>query len=418
MRGVQFDQIGRGAHAQTVFDTERLRRALRGGLEQQAAAGQRGVAGEHIAPAQAQALAVLEQAQFLGRIDQHVGVRPHAEAAAGAQEVLHREQAVAEVGLGDRAQPDHRATGGDALHFRGVDMGGVHQAPARIHRRVRQQPLHRALPAPGQAGVDFAGLLGDMDVHRAVAQRQQRRQFVRGDRAQAVRGQAQHRVVQSLQGAAAAVQQRGEAVDVVQQALLRRVRRGAAEIGMRIEHRQQGHADTAGLRRGSQTLRHLGAVGVGAAVGGVMHIMELADPGEAGLEHLHVGLLGDGLQIVGAQPLQEAVHQLAPAPEAVAAAPADLGEPGHAALEGVAVQIAQPGHHDVQALIAKGCGHVALHRGDAAAAHADAHVARPALRQQRVRAPEFARSRVAVSLLLRLGLHWTPSIDHNIVYTK
>jgi hypothetical protein len=41
---------------------------------------------------------------------------------------------------------------------------GMHQAPALVHRRVVQQPLHRALAAPGHAVIHLLRLLGDVDV--------------------------------------------------------------------------------------------------------------------------------------------------------------------------------------------------------------------------------------------------------------
>ena len=43
---------------------------------------------------------------------------------------------------------------------------------------------------------------------------------------------------------------------------------------------------------------------------------------------------------------QEAVHHLAPGPEAVGLRPAPLGKSGHAALEGVAMQVRNAGDGD------------------------------------------------------------------------
>ncbi len=45
-------------------------------------------------------------------------------------------------------------------------VGGVHEAPALIHRRVIEQPLDGPLPAPRQAFVHFALLFGHVDVDR------------------------------------------------------------------------------------------------------------------------------------------------------------------------------------------------------------------------------------------------------------
>ena len=76
-----------------------------------------------------------------------------------------------------------------------------------------------------------------------------------------------------------------------------------------------------------------------------MQVVEFGHRGEARFEHLHVGKGCDRLEVVGRQALDEAVHRLAPGPEGigfVAAAP--LGEAGHGALEGMAVQVGQAGH--------------------------------------------------------------------------
>lgn len=219
-------------------------------------------------------------------------------------------------------------------------------------------------------------------MHRAGGKRQQCVEFLAGHRPQAVRGNAQHGVIQAVQRLGTALQQRGETVHVVDQAALRRVGRGTAEIGMRVEHRQQGQADATALRGGGDALGHLGAVGVRGAIGGMVQVVELAHAGEAGFEHFHVGLLGDGLHRFGLQVRQEAVHQLAPAPEAVTALPADLGQPGHAPLESVTVQVAQPRQRDGQRGVARLGGHAGTHLGQAAAGAHNAHIAGPALRQQ------------------------------------
>jgi len=220
------------------------------------------------------------------------------------------------------------------------------------------------------------------DVDRASVEGQQRRQFLAGHRAQAVRGETEHRIVLALQRARAALQQLGKTIDIVDQPALGRVRRGATEIGMRIEHRQQGQADPAGTGGSGDALGHFGTVGVRRTVRPVMQIVELANPGEPGFQHLHIGLLGDRLHGLGLQMRQEAVHQLAPAPEAVPAVAADLGQPGHATLEGVAVQVAQARQGDGQRGITRLGRHPRGHLDQLAALAGDAHIARPALWQQ------------------------------------
>ena len=87
----------------------------------------------------------------------------------------------------------------------------------------------------------------------------------------------------------------------------------------------------------------------GAAVGRVVQVMEFADGGVAGLEHLDVQLRGDGVQRVGIEARGEAVHRLAPGPERVLGIGLALGEAGHRALERVRMQVGDAGHDPVAA---------------------------------------------------------------------
>ncbi|MNV67772.1 hypothetical protein D3C71_1605850 [compost metagenome] len=116
----------------------------------------------------------------------------------------------------------------------------------------------------------------------------------------------------------------------------------------------------------------------------MVQVVEFADAGEAAFQHFHVGLCSDGLEVVRADAVQEAVHQLAPAPEAVARTPAHFGQTGHGALEGVAVQVAQPGHDGAECLVAGFPGSAGGDRGDASAHAFNAHIPRPAVGQQGV----------------------------------
>ncbi len=239
-----------------------------------------------------------------------------------------------------------------------------------------------------------------MDVHRAGGQRQQGIQFLAGDRAQAVRGNAQHRVGQRGQGGLRPFQQPREPVHIVDQPTLRGIGRCATEIGVRVEHRQQGQANAGLLGGGGDARAHLGRVGMGLTIGLVVEVMELADAGEAAFQHFHVGLGGDGLHCLRAQVGQEAVHQLAPAPEAVTVAATDLGQAGHAALERVAVQVGQARQQQANAGITVLRALPRFNAGDAAALHLQAHVARPALGQQGVGGMETVRG-------TRIGHGWT-----------
>ena len=80
----------------------------------------------------------------------------------------------------------------------------------------------------------------------------------------------------------------------------------------------------------------------------MVQVVELADGGEARFQHLHVGPGGDRLDVVGRHAREEAVHDLAPGPEAVVLRPAPLGEARHGALEGMAVHVGDAGHGDAR----------------------------------------------------------------------
>ena len=89
-----------------------------------------------------------------------------------------------------------------AAHDRGAfgsgDVRRVDEAPAGADVSVIHQPFDRPRAAPREAGFDLGHLLGDMDMNRrARRQRGHRRQLVRGRRAQAVRRDADNRLVEA-----------------------------------------------------------------------------------------------------------------------------------------------------------------------------------------------------------------------------
>jgi hypothetical protein len=122
----------------------------------------------------------------------------------------------------------------------------------------------------------------------------------------------------------------------------------------------------------------------------VVQIVELADRGEAGLQHFQIGEGGDRLDVIGRKTLQEVIHHLAPGPEAVAGRTASLGEPGHAALEGVAMHVRQAGNGNAGDAFSTGTRRGLRDRGDGAVGDRDADVARPSGRQQSVVEKELA----------------------------
>ena len=87
------------------------------------------------------------------------------------QEIRHVEQPVTEIGLGDRAEADNGFRLRHARAFARVGVRGMDQAPALAHfDRVHQQ-IDRALAVRGDAVVDLARLLADMDVRRRRSER-------------------------------------------------------------------------------------------------------------------------------------------------------------------------------------------------------------------------------------------------------
>ena len=120
-----------------------------------------------------------------------------------------------------------------------------------------------------------------------------------------------------------------------------------------------------------------------------MQIVELADGGVAGLQHLDVQLGRDRLELLGRDREREAIHQVAPGPEAVGTAcsgGAELGQPGERALEGVRVQVRHAGHDRARGVAARRGGRRAgAYLGQHAALVPDElDIAGPAARQQRV----------------------------------
>ena len=122
----------------------------------------------------------------------------------------------------------------------------------------------------------------------------------------------------------------------------------------------------------------------------MVDVVELRHRGEARLEHLHLGEGGDCFDLLRADPVEEAVHQLPPGPEAVARIrPAPLGQAGKGALEGVAVQVGGRGQEHVHPLRPGTRIRVRIHRGDLPVRiDRHAHVAPPPLVRQRLLRPE------------------------------
>ena len=133
---------------------ERLRAAGQRRVEQRAAgraAGRR----QHVARAMRQPLRIFELPQFVGDADQHVGIRADAEAAAMLDEQRRGEDAVAEIGFGDRAEPGDRAASRHARRSRPRSCGSrgsgtSARRPAHWRAAIRPaaRPTRRRSPRP------------------------------------------------------------------------------------------------------------------------------------------------------------------------------------------------------------------------------------------------------------------------------
>ena len=112
--------------------------------------------------------------------DQHVGIASRCRSGRRRARKRRRvEDAVAEIGLGDRAQAGDRAACGQGRRSRRRSCGwrGSGTSGGRPAHWSSSHSTGRA-PRPGEAVLDLAHLLGDVDVDRAVAGQ-------RGHRAQA-----------------------------------------------------------------------------------------------------------------------------------------------------------------------------------------------------------------------------------------
>ncbi len=165
---------------------------------------------------------------------------------------------------------------------------------------------------------------------------------------------------------------------------LSRRRRLPAATAMGIEAGQQRKTYPAGLSRGDDAPAGLGWVGIARSVRRIVQVVELADAGEARLQHLHVGPRRHRFDVVGRHGREEAIHHLAPGPEAVVVGPAPLHQPRHGALEGMAVHIGDTGHGNAR----RSAGRLALAHGrrdgrDGPPVDGDQDVAPPSLFEQR-----------------------------------
>lgn len=130
-----------------------------------------------------------------------------------------------------------------------------------------------------------------------------------------------------------------EAVEVGHEASLPFAGERTPETALRIKHWQERQSDPDGRGRRHDPAGQLDRIAVGTPVRVVMKVVELADARETPLQHLEIGEGGDRLDVVRREAAEEAVHDLAPGPEAVGTGAAPFGEARHPALESVAMQV-------------------------------------------------------------------------------
>ena len=147
---------------------------------------------EHVTPAQAQPLRPFELPHFGERVDHRVRVRADAEASPGLQIRSAGNDAVAEVGLGRWCEAGDGAARGESRDLAIGHVRRMDDAPSVVDVRLRQQPLDRPHAAPCVAFVDFARLLGGVDVDRRIGRGESHdlAELFRRDGSQAVRRDA------------------------------------------------------------------------------------------------------------------------------------------------------------------------------------------------------------------------------------
>ena len=81
-----------------------------------------------------------------------------------------------------------------------------------------------------------------------------------------------------------------------------------------------------------------------------MEIVEFHVGGVARFEHFHLDEGGDGLNLIGVEAVEKAVHELPPCPERIAGVgAAGFGEARHGALEGMGMGVDRGGEQDAGA---------------------------------------------------------------------
>ena len=258
--------------------------------------------------------------QLLERVDPDVRVGADAEADAALADALDGEEAVPEVGLGRRAGADAGARLGDEVELAIVRMRGMDDRGSRSEAAGPGEELDRANAVLLEALVDLAWLLVGVDVERKGVLRRHSGRSPRASRRARADG---------VGGEPDPEASFAEALDLVQVfggGVLAEALEAAARV--RGVEEDEGDAGCVGSLRGRERLLEA-------------EVVELADRGVAGGEHLAVDLLVLGADALGALLVGEREHRVAPGPEVAA-----LGAPAERSLEGVAVRVDEAGDRE------------------------------------------------------------------------
>ncbi len=260
----------------------------------------------------------------------------------------------------------------------------MHEAPFFVDARMVDEPPHRPSARPSNAVLDLFDLLGGVDVDGSVpGQGYQFGKFAWAHGAKAVRGNADRFVSFALHHPATIVDETSERRDVVDEPSLLRFGRRAAERRMGVKHGKQRDPDAGPSGGGENAPGHFRTRLIGRTIGRVVEVVEFGDGGEPRLQHFHIELRRDRLDVVGRHLKREAVHRLAPGPERVDLPAANFRQTGHGPLEGVAMQVRGRRRHDRMTLVALPRLGAGLDGCDFALFDRDPHVGLPALGGQR-----------------------------------
>ena len=282
-----------------------------------------------------QPLVQLQRAGLLEQVDHGVAVAAEAQRAARVVQRTGRAEPVGQFPFGGGAEARGRL---GVTEFGAVGVGqvrGVHDRGTTAERARVGQDLGRRPAKVRQARLVLGPLLGQVDVQGRVAGGapvDDRGHLVRGDRPHAVDRRAEAYVAAG----------RLERVDpfrprrrvAVAEPPLHADERSTVHCGRQVARVEQRDPDARVGRGRHEGGAHRVRVGVPAPARGVVHVVELADAGDAGEGQLGVHRAGERVVPVRVEAFGHRVHAVPPGPERAAAA---LGAPAQRAVERVRV---------------------------------------------------------------------------------